>query len=284
MQKQKPIALITGASSGIGEATAFYFAEQNWQVILVARSKDLLDSIAEKIKAKGGVAFVYAVDLASDEQTTKLAQVIKTDFGRLDVLINNAGYGPPFAMEQMSREKLQHAFDVNVLSGMQLIGELTPMWRKQSGGRVVNISSLSNYVSAPVASSYAGTKGAMEAMTRCLRLELAPWKIQLSLVIPGFVDTPTFDKSRAMGADIRHADDNPYKKWIDALEEFSFSQASKAISPDVVAKTIFIAATANKPKHRYFVPFSSKIAVVLFGILPSRLVDRILLKMYSWGR
>jgi NAD(P)-dependent dehydrogenase (short-subunit alcohol dehydrogenase family) len=283
MKPTKPVALITGASSGIGESTAHYFAQKGWHVVLVARRKDLLETLVLEIEKQGGSGEAFAADLASEQETTALAQHIINKIGRLDVLVNNAGYGPPFALEQMDREKLRHAFDVNILSGMQLIAELIPFWREQHGGRVVNISSLTNYVSAPVASSYAGTKGAMEAMTRCLRLELAPWNIQLSLVIPGFVDTPTFDKAREQGKDTRDAPGNPYKKWMDNLDDFAASQTSQAISPDVVAKVIFNAATAAKPKHRYFVPFTATIAAFIFGLLPSTLADKLLLKMYSWG-
>ena len=95
-------------------------------------------------------------------------------------------------------------FDVNLLAAMQLIGELTPHWRERRAGRVVNVSSMTRFVAAPMAVSYAATKGGMDSMTACLRLELAPWDIKLSQVIPGFVDTPTFETSREAGKDVRN--------------------------------------------------------------------------------
>ena len=280
----KPVALITGASSGIGEATARYFAARGWLVIIAARRQDLLDSIAADIRASGGECAVIAVDLADDKATSQLAEQALKIANRLDVLINNAGYGPPFALEQMSRDRLRHAFDVNILSGMQLIGELTPYWRKAGGGRVINVSSLTRYVSAPVASSYAGTKGAMESMTDCLRLELAPWHIRLSLVVPGFVDTPTFDKSREASKDMMEDPNNPYQRWMQRLDEFSMQQSGKAIAPMEVARVIYQAAVADKPGARYFVPVSSRIIAMVFGLLPARLVDSLLLRLYGWGK
>lgn len=276
-------ALITGASSGIGEATAKAFANNGYHVILVARSGDLLEQLCNDINQQGGNSEFIPVDLADGDATSELASTVIRRHGYIDVLVNNAGYGPPFPLEQMDRQKLRHAFDVNVLSGMQLIGGLTPMWREHGSGRVINVSSLTRYVSAPVAATYAGTKGAMETMTNCLRLELKPWNIEFSLVIPGFVDTPTFDKSKAAGKEMRDAPDNPYQTWMKNLEEFSDSQSGSAIPPQAVAKVILAAANASKPKHRYFVPFSSSLAAMLFGLLPSRIADKLLLKMYRWG-
>lgn len=283
IQQGKPIALITGASSGIGEATARALALHGFSVLLVARRAELLQQLVAEIEAAGGSAEACAADLNLEAETSALVEHVCQRYGRLDVLVNNAGYGPPFVFEAQDRQCMQRAFNVNVLAGMQLISELTPLWRQQGHGRVVNVSSLTRYVSAPVSATYAGTKGAMEAMTSCLRLELAPWHIQLSLVIPGFVDTPAFEKGRVEGYDKKEDPANPYRDWMRKLDDFARSNESKAISPDIVARVIVKAATAKKPAARYFVPFSSTLAAILFTILPDRMGDRMLLKMYGWG-
>jgi NAD(P)-dependent dehydrogenase (short-subunit alcohol dehydrogenase family) len=281
--KSERVAIVTGASSGIGEATAHCLAMAGFSVVLAARRADLLDRIVSEIKAGGAKAMSVPTDLSDAEQTSALVRTTLDVFGRVDVLVNNAGYGPPFALEQMNRTAMRHVFDVNLLSGMQLIAELAPIMRGQGGGRIINISSLTRYVGAPLAASYAATKGGMEAMTACMRLELSPWNIQLSLIVPGFVDTPTFDKSREAGLHLRDDPSNPYRNLMTDLDEFASDQLKSAVPPEDVGKAVVEAATARSPKTRYFVPKSARTAARMFGILPERTADRLLLKMYKWG-
>jgi NAD(P)-dependent dehydrogenase (short-subunit alcohol dehydrogenase family) len=281
--KAERVAIVTGASSGIGEASARCLAKAGFSVVLAARRADLLDGIVADITAQGGKALSVPTDLSDAEQTSALVRTTLDTFGRVDTLVNNAGYSPPCALEQLDREAMRHVFDVNLLSGMQLLAELTPVMRQQGGGRVINISSLSRYVGAPLAGAYAATKGGMEALTACMRLELSPWNIKLSLIVPGFVDTPTFDKSREAGQHLRDDPNNPYQKLMSDLDDFAQEQLKSAIAPEEVGKAVVKAATADSPKTRYFVPKSARTAARIFGALPDRLADRLLLKMYKWG-
>lgn len=281
--KAERVAIVTGASSGIGEATAHCLAKAGFSVVLAARRADLLDGIVADITAQGGKALSVPTDLSDAEQTSALVRTTLDTFGRVDTLVNNAGYSPPCALEQLDREAMRHVFDVNLLSGMQLLAELTPVMRQQGGGRVINISSLSRYVGAPLAGAYAATKGGMEALTACMRLELSPWNIKLSLIVPGFVDTPTFDKSREAGQHLRDDPNNPYQKLMSDLDDFAQEQLKSAIAPEEVGKAVVKAATADSPKTRYFVPKSARTAARIFGALPDRVADRLLLKMYKWG-
>jgi NAD(P)-dependent dehydrogenase (short-subunit alcohol dehydrogenase family) len=282
-EKPERVAIVTGASSGIGEATAHCLAQAGYAVVLAARRADLLDSIVADIRAAGGEALSVPTDLSDAEQTSALVRTTLDAFGRVDVLVNNAGYGPPYALEQMDRTALRHVFDVNILSGMQLIAELTPTMREQGGGRIVNISSLSRYVGAPLAAACAATKGGMEAMTACMRLELSPWNIQFSVIVPGFVDTPAFDKSRQAGEHLRDDPSNPYRQLMSDLDAFATEQLKSAVPPEDVGKAVVKAVTADSPKTRYFVPWSARTSARMFGSLPDRVADRLLLKMYKWG-
>jgi NAD(P)-dependent dehydrogenase (short-subunit alcohol dehydrogenase family) len=281
--KSERVAIVTGASSGIGEATARCLAKAGFSVVVAARRADLLDGIVSDITAEGGTALSVPTDLSDAEETSALVKTTLEAFGRVDVLVNNAGYSPPCALEQLDRQAMRHVFDVNLLSGMQLIAELTPVMREQGGGRIINISSLTRYVGAPLAGAYAATKGGMEAMTACMRLELSPWNIELSLIVPGFVDTPTFDKSREAGQDLRDDPNNPYQKLMSDLDDFAQDQLKSAVPPEDVGKAVVKAVTADSPKTRYFVPKSARTAARMFGVLPDRLADRLLLKMYKWG-
>jgi len=282
-EKPERVAIVTGASSGIGEATALCLSEAGFTVVLAARRADLLDGIVADIERGGGKASSAPTDLSDAAETSALVRTTLDRFGRVDLLVNNAGYGPPYALEQLDRTGMRHVFDVNLLSGMQLIGELTPTMREQGGGRIVNISSLSRYVGAPLAAAYAATKGGMEAMTACMRLELSPWNIKLSLIVPGFVDTPTFDKSREAGQHLRDDPSNPYRQLMADLDDFAAEQLKSAVPPEDVGKAVVEAATARSPKTKYFVPKSARTAARMFGILPDHVADRLLLKMYKWG-
>jgi NAD(P)-dependent dehydrogenase (short-subunit alcohol dehydrogenase family) len=281
--KPERVAIVTGASSGIGEATAHCLAKAGFSVVLAARRADLLDGIVADITAQGGTALSVPTDLSDAEQTSGLVKTTLEAFGRVDVLVNNAGYSPPSALEQLDRSAMRHVFDVNLLSGMQLIAELTPTMREQGGGRIINISSLSRYVGAPLAAAYAATKGGMEAMTACMRLELYPWNIKLSVIVPGFVDTPTFDKARAAGQHLRDDPSNPYRQLMLDLDDFANDQLKSAVAPEDVGKAVVKAATVDSPKTRYFVPWSARTAARMFGALPDHFADRLLLRMYKWG-
>jgi NAD(P)-dependent dehydrogenase (short-subunit alcohol dehydrogenase family) len=251
--------------------------------VLAARRADLLDGLVTEIARGGGKALSVPTDLSDADQTSALLRKTLETFGRVDVLVNNAGYGPPYALEQMNRDAMRHVFDVNLLSGMQLIAEVAPTMREQGGGRIINIGSLSSYVGAPLAAAYAATKGGMEAMSSCMRLELAPWNIHLSVIVPGFVDTPTFDTARKAGAHLRDDPSNPYRKLMSDLDDFATEQLKSAVPPEDVGKAVLKAATADSPKTRYFVPKSARTAARMFGALPDRMADRLLLKMYKWG-
>ena len=202
-------------------------------------------------------------------------------FGRIDLLVNNAGFSLAAALEQLSRDEIRRTFEVNLFGGLQLIGQVTPLMREQGGGRVVNMSSLAGSVPAPLAVAYAATKGALESATDCLRLELAPWNIQLSLVVPGFVQTSVFDKAKEWGEPLRNDETNPYRKLMFDLEEFAYQQLENAIEPRVVGDVVVEAATTRSPRARYYVPFSARMQKGFMGAIPVRVRDQILSRVYK---
>jgi len=136
-------------------------------------------------------------------------------------------------------------------------------------------------VGAPLAASYAATKGCMEAMNDCLRLELSPWNVKLSVIVPGFVDTPTLETTRTAGSHLRDDPKNPYRQLMSDLDHFATEQLKSAVPPEEVGKAVVKAATAESPKTRYFVPGSARTAARMFGALPDGVADRLLLKTYK---
>jgi NAD(P)-dependent dehydrogenase (short-subunit alcohol dehydrogenase family) len=276
-----PTAIVTGASSGIGEATAECLARAGYRVALAARSADALEDIAKRIEQAGGEAIAVPTDVADEAAVKALASRTWEAFGRVDLVVNNAGFSLAAALEQFTRDEIRGTFEVNLFGALQLIGEVTPMMREQGGGRVINISSIAGSLPAPLAVPYAATKGALESATDCLRLELARWNIQLSLVIPGFVQTPVFDKARDWGESLRTDESNPYRKTMLDLEEFAYGQLATASTPADVGEVVLKAARARKPRPRYYLPLSTRMQISLMGSMPERIRDRILSRVYK---
>jgi short-subunit dehydrogenase len=277
-------AIVTGASSGIGEATARRLAENGFDVALIARRKDRLEALAMEIGEAGGRAIPIAADLADEGATARAAQEALDGLGRIDLLVNNAGYSPGRAVEQVTRQELRHIFDVNLFSALQLIGAVTPRMRNQGSGLIINIGSVAGLIPAPLAIPYAATKIGLHAATDALRLELAPFGIKLSLVIPGFVDTAVFENAREEGQYLRDDLTNPYRKTMFDLDELAKKNLRNALSPDDVASVVLRAANARQPKERYYAPFSVKIQHALLGLLPARLRDAVLLRVYKLAK
>jgi short-subunit dehydrogenase len=184
----------------------------------------------------------------------------------------------------MSRAEIRNIFDVNLFSALQLTGEVVPSMREQGGGRIINIGSLAGSIPAPLAIPYAASKVALHAASDALRLELAPWNIDVSLVIPGFVDTAVFDNAREGAQHLRNDPTNPYRETMFKLDELALKNLENPLSPDDLAKIILHAATAKRPKERYYAPFSALLQSVFLGMLPARVLDWMLMRVYGLKR
>ena len=277
------VVIVTGASSGIGEATARRLALAGFRVVAAARRIDRLEAMSKELAVSGAEVFPLAIDLADDTATHELVDRTLKTWGRIDVLINNAGYSPASAVEQLSRAALRHTFEVNLISQLQLVSEVTPVMRDQGGGRIINIGSMAGSVAAPLAVTYSATKAGIEAASQCLRLELMPWNIDVSLIIPGFVATEAFESARIQGQSLREDPNNPYRPLMFDLEKFANDQLRSGLRPEDLAKVIEQAATARRPRARYFVPRVGRIQRGMLGLIPDRLRDRLLLLMYTGG-
>ena len=279
--KARPTALLTGASSGIGEAAARALAVAGYDVALVARRTELLKMTAKQCESFGVRAIPIVADLADDDQTQAAVHSAHAKLGRIDLLVNNAGYSPGAAIEQFSREELRHIFDVNLISALALTGAVAPIMRSQGGGRVINVGSVAGMIPAPLAIPYAATKVGLHAATDALRLELAPFDIHFSLVVPGFVDTAVFDNAREGAEHLRNDETNPYRQTMFDLDELAKRSLKNALSPDDVARVIVRAATARRPRARYYTPFSAQLQGALMNLLPSGIRHRILKRVYG---
>lgn len=195
-----PVALITGASSGIGAAIAVRFAETGMRVALAARRHDLLMQVAEQVRAAGGEALVLPADLSDAKAIEGMVADTMQAWGRIDVLVANAGIGQGGALHKLSDEALVRQIDVNVLGVIRSARAVLPAMFDQGRGHIITIASVAGELSGPGASTYAASKAAVVRFSEGLRRELLPRGIAVSTVLPGFIAT---DMTRSSGIPIK---------------------------------------------------------------------------------
>ncbi len=246
LELNNKVVLITGASKGIGLATAKYLANQGFRVYATLRNKNALDVSSIK-----NVRFeiLDVTDLDSIKNT--VSKIISME-GRIDVLINNAGFVLGGSLENLSMQEMQKQMDVNFFGAIRMCQEVLPYMRKQKSGHIINMSSEQGVYGLPYGSLYSASKAALEVVSEALSIELLPWKINVSIVEAGAVAT---DLSLKMGT--RFLENNPYKKMCDYMQNShkrkidlekrkSFYQ-----SPDDIAKFICKIIDTQQPHLRY---------------------------------
>lgn len=184
------VALITGASRGIGEATAQLLAEQGAHVIVSSRKQEDLEKVAESIRAKGGKATPIAAHQGESAALKSLMAEIEAAFGRLDILVNNAATNPYFGhISDTDMGMVEKTLQVNIKGYFELTALATKLMKKNGGGSVVNIASINGVRPGMFQGIYSITKGAVINMTQSFAKECAPWKIRVNAVLPGLTDT-----------------------------------------------------------------------------------------------
>jgi NAD(P)-dependent dehydrogenase (short-subunit alcohol dehydrogenase family) len=262
MTTTQQVVLVTGASSGIGRATATAFAEAGYQVIGTSRN-------TARLTAPTGVTYLD-LDVTSDESVASVVKQVIDRYGRLDVLVNNAGVGANGAGEEFSISRTQDVFDINVYGVMRMTKAVLPHMRAQRRGRVINVSSLSGFVPSPFMAVYTSTKHAVEGYSGSLDHEVREHGVRILLVEPGPINTPFGDHS------IQGDTPMPlYASGRQTFDEVLAKNTSSGNDPADVAKVILAAATDRKPKLRRTAGSTAATISVLHRILPSRIFDTI---------
>jgi short-subunit dehydrogenase len=192
MEPKGKVVIVTGASSGIGEATAREFGRAGAKVVLAARRVDRLEALAKEIAALGTGAetLVVAADLSKLDDIQSLVKQTLDKFGRIDVLVNNAGFGRLDWLENLDPVKdIEAQFSVNVMGVIQTTRQVLPVMIKQRGGAIINMCSMAGLVATPTYTVYAASKHAVHGFSEALRREVKPWGIDVSLIYPGGVAT-----------------------------------------------------------------------------------------------
>jgi NAD(P)-dependent dehydrogenase (short-subunit alcohol dehydrogenase family) len=185
------VALITGGNAGIGESVAKLFAEEGAAVVVTGRRQAELDRVAREIMAKGGKALAVAGSVTDETHARAAAERTVASFGKIDVLVNNAGIGDfGKRLHEMDDTAWANVLDVNLTGPFRMTRAVIPQMLKQTGGSIVNISSIASLVGIPLLSAYAASKGALDALTRSIAIDYASDGIRCNVVNPGLIDTP----------------------------------------------------------------------------------------------
>jgi len=249
METSGQMALVTGASSGIGRETAAMLAEKGFQVIAAARRMDRLNELASRL----GNITPMAVDLSNSQDTDKFCRHISGLSEPVAVLVNNAGYSIRGVLEDIPIEAAKRMFEVNLFSLMQVTQACLPGMRRRRGGTIVNLSSMAGKFAFPGSGPYAATKHAVEAITDALRMEVRPFGIRVVAIRPGFIATEFNEVANRLTGDLPARTDPDYR----AVYETSGRGIGKMFvdaaipGPELIARIIVEAVLSDAPKPVY---------------------------------
>ena len=264
--------LITGASSGIGRATALYFQKQGWNVVATMRSPDKETDRADSL-AKLDRLICLKLDVTDYQTITEAVAETISRFGAIDVLVNNAGYGMLGAFETSTPAQIQRQFATNVFGLMETTRAVLPHFRDRKQGVIVNVASIGGRVAFPLYSLYHSTKWAVEGFSESLQHELLAFNIRIKIVEPGPIKTDFYERSaeRTINPDFP-----AYDEFSDRILTKLNQIGTTGALPEVVAKTIYRASTDNSWKLRYPADPIAKQLLFIRKLLPDFLFTKII--------
>lgn len=278
----KKTILITGASKGIGLCCALGLQARGYEVFATARTENDLQNLT----AQGLHAVKLELNDSASIQQAVNAVLTKTN-GKLDILFNNAGYGQPGAVEDLSRDAIRQQFETNLFGAIELTNLIIPVMRQQNHGRIIFTSSVLGLVSLPYRGAYNASKYALEGFADSLRLELAGSGIFVSLIEPGAIRSnfrATALKAYQEKIKIKQSHFQNTYKFLERYYADGVEMAPDYLRPPELVLTKLIRAIESKnPKPRYYVTSSTHILAALKRLLPHRILDWVLLKIQALG-
>ncbi|HEX6126238.1 MAG TPA: SDR family oxidoreductase [Pyrinomonadaceae bacterium] len=264
------VVLITGASSGIGLETAKLFQIKNWKVAATMRTPENAGNLQNIVDLE-----CIRLDVTDPPSIRSAIDTTLDKFGRIDAVVNNAGYGLLGPFEAASEEQIRRQFETNVFGVLNVCREIVPYFRKEKRGTIVNISSVAGQTAFPFSSLYHATKWAVEGFSESLQYELEPFGIRIKLVEPGPIKSEFHGRSE----DIAHREDlHAYEGKFEGFIEFMRTENRKAPDGSAVAQAIYDAATDGSTRLRYRV--NTKGLLTLRNLLPETLFRSLTKKIF----
>ncbi len=262
------VILVTGCSSGIGRATALEAARRGHRVFATARNRADLAELGRRENLAS-----LPLDVTDPASIRAAVDAVLAAAGRIDVLVNNAGYGQYGAVEEVTLDQWRAQFDVNFFGTIAATQAVLPAMREAGGGTIVNVSSVAGKVAIPFAAPYCASKHAMEAVSDALRVELAPFGIRTVLVEPGPIETRFGDRARSGVASLLSRP-GPYREVYALAERAMDGEFQKGKLPaEAVARVVLDAVESPRPRARYPVGRVARTLIPLRRALPDRWLD-----------
>ncbi len=269
--------LVTGASSGIGAAIARTLSGQGYKVYGTSRNPGGQEEAQPRLNAAGGFLQMIRLDVCSDESVDRAIEYVVDREGRLDILINCAGFALAGAVEDTTHEEAFTEFNTNFFGVHRLCRRAAPIMRNQGSGLIINIGSLAGLITVPFQTFYSASKYALEAMSEGLRMELKPFGIKVVLVDPG--DTSTgFTANRVF---TRASADSVYKPVFERSVGRMIQDEQGGPPPDTISRAILKIAASRNPPVRVVVGASNQALALLKRFLPDRVVEFLVAKLYT---
>ncbi len=266
------VAIITGCSSGIGRATALLLAQRSWRVFATARCIETVNNLASDritplhLDVTDEASMVAAVEQA-------LGQV-----GRIDALVNNAGYTEAGPLEEATSDEIRRQFETNTFGPLRLTQLVLPTMRAQGSGRIVNVSTIGGRIAIPFIGLYNGSKFALEALSDVLRMETRPFGVRVIVVEPGGVRTNFNTVATQRAQRFATNTSSPYHCYFEPLNRFIARSTASSPPPEVVAQVIHHALTTRHPRARYVATTDARIMLAILPWLPDRKRD----ELFGW--
>jgi NAD(P)-dependent dehydrogenase (short-subunit alcohol dehydrogenase family) len=276
---QEKIAVVTGSSSGIGLATTVELALNGYRVVATMRNMGRSGKLEEAAQ-KAGVRDrldLRRVDITEPDSLAEAVNGIVRDHGRIDVLVNNAGFSTGGFAEDMTLAELRHQMETNFFGNVAMTKAVLPTMRKQHSGHIVQISSVGGRASAPLLSSYNASKFALEGWSEALRIEVHSLGIRVVLIEPGDYDTDIWERNLVIGKQALDTS-SPNKERSQRFAEFVKSRVPKRRDPREVAELIVGVANDPNPKLRYVIGPDAKMQLWFRALVPWRRYERVVAK------
>ena len=244
------VALVTGSSSGIGFETSLALARNGYHTFATMRNLGKDEKIKQIIEKEDLSIEILELDVDSEESVNRAIKTVSEKKGRIDVLVNNAGYGMWGTVEDVSIDEFKEQFETNFFSIIRLIQKVAPIMRKQNSGNIVNISSVAGRIGFPVSPAYISSKFALEGLSESLRFELMPFGINVIIIEPGVIKTNFFD---SMKMSEKSQQDSTYKEITDKVISGVKMTAEMGTHPKEVADVVIKTLGEEKPLPRYVI-------------------------------